>query len=78
MLLEQFRENFDSLSAEAQKKESDYVATIISRYKKVTIETPEKMIPLSEEPFIGVWADRLDMEDSSERVRDMREQEWNR
>ena len=32
--------------------------------------------PLSDEPFVGMWRDRPDMDDSSAWVRRLREQEW--
>ena len=31
---------------------------------------------LQEEPFVGMWKDREDMEDSSQWVRQVRQQEW--
>lgn len=31
---------------------------------------------LQDEPFIGMWKDREDMEDSSQWVRQIRQQEW--
>ena len=32
--------------------------------------------PLAEEPFVGIWQDRPDMEDSSAWVRAIRAREW--
>ena len=34
--------------------------------------------PLADEPFVGMWADRDDMQDSSRWVRDLRSREWSR
>ena len=31
---------------------------------------------LQDEPFVGMWKDREDMEDSSQWVRQVRQQEW--
>ncbi len=31
---------------------------------------------LEDEPFVGMWKDREDMEDSSQWVRQIRQQEW--
>ncbi len=31
---------------------------------------------LTDEPFIGMWQDREDMQDSSQWVRHLRQQEW--
>lgn len=38
----------------------------------------EKRGPLREEPFVGMWKDREDMNDSSRWVRDLRQHEWTR
>jgi hypothetical protein len=37
----------------------------------------EVLTPLKEEPFIGMWSDRKDMENSSKWVKNIREKEWN-
>jgi|LakMenE01Jun11ns_1017448.scaffolds.fasta_scaffold8212308_1 hypothetical protein len=34
------------------------------------------LTPLKEEPFIGMWSDRKDMENSSKWVKNIREKEW--
>ena len=33
-------------------------------------------LKLQDEPFVGMWKDREDMEDSSQWVRQVRQQEW--
>lgn len=38
----------------------------------------EKRIPLRDEPFVGMWADREDMKDSVEWVRNVRRTHWDR
>ena len=77
MLLEQFKDDFDNLPAEAQKTVSAYMATIISRCNKAMSAPPLKKTSLSNEPFIGIWADRYYVNDSFKWVREMRENEWN-
>jgi hypothetical protein len=37
----------------------------------------EVLTPLKEEPFVGMWSDRKDMENSSKWVKNIREKEWN-
>ena len=37
---------------------------------------PPRAINLEDEPFIGMWADREDLEDSSQAVRESRKAEW--
>jgi hypothetical protein len=39
-------------------------------------ELKEELSPIKEEPFIGMWSDRKDMENSSKWVKNIREKEW--
>jgi hypothetical protein len=51
----------------------------INLEQKLEIQTGSKEINLSNlqnEPFVGMWKDREDMEDSSHWVRQVRQQEW--
>lgn len=41
-----------------------------------TISTEIKLSNPQDEPFVGMWKDREDMEDSSQCVRQVRQQEW--
>ncbi|PSB12573.1 hypothetical protein C7B62_01735 [Pleurocapsa sp. CCALA 161] len=41
-----------------------------------TISTEIKLSNPQDEPFVGMWKDREDMEDSSQWVRQVRQQEW--
>jgi hypothetical protein len=41
-----------------------------------TLSTEIKLSNLQDEPFVGMWKDREDMEDSSHWVRQVRQQEW--
>ena len=77
MLLKQFKDDFDNVSAGAKNKVSVFMATIISRCNKAMSAPPLKKTSLSNEPFIGIWADRDDMHDSSKWVREMRDNKWN-
>ncbi|VXD21823.1 conserved hypothetical protein [Planktothrix serta PCC 8927] len=36
----------------------------------------EELTPLKKEPFIGMWSDKKDMENSSKWVKNIREKEW--
>jgi hypothetical protein len=47
--------------------------------KKLQVQTSSTEIDQSnfrDEPFVGMWKDREDMEDSSQWVRQLRQQEW--
>ncbi len=43
-----------------------------------TLSTEIDQSNLQDEPFVGMWKDREDMKDSSEWVRQIRQQEWTR
>jgi hypothetical protein len=51
----------------------------VERLEEETFVTPSPtpLIPLEEEPLVGMWADREDMKDSVEYVRNLR-QNFNR
>ena len=65
-----------SLPPEAQKQISDFVAFLKTRYPVAQTTRKAKRTKLADEPFIGMWRDREDMQDSSEWVRSVRESEW--
>jgi hypothetical protein len=51
----------------------------INLEQKLEVQTGYKEINLSnlqDEPFVGMWKDREDMEDSNQWVRQVRQQEW--
>ncbi len=66
---------FSALPPELQKQVLDYIAFLKTRYVSTRKKTT-KRIPLEKEPFIGMWADRKDMEDSTAWVRNLRQSEW--
>lgn len=41
-----------------------------------TLSTEIERSKLEDEPFVGMWKDREDMEDTSRWVRQVRQQEW--
>lgn len=67
-----------SLPPEAQKQVSDFVAFLKTRYPMVKSGRKATRAKLTDEPFIGMWRDREDMQDSSAWVRRVRESEWER
>ena len=67
-----------SLPPEAQKQVSDFVAFLKTRYPVAKSGRKAKRTKLADEPFIGMWRDREDMQDSSAWVRRLRESEWER
>jgi len=64
-----------SLPPEAQRQVIDFVAFLKTRYLNwQTIKT--KQTNLVDEPFIGMWREREDMQDSTAWVQSLRRREW--
>jgi hypothetical protein len=67
--------DISSLPPEAQKQIQDFIAFMKARYAS-TSKAKAKRGKLADEPFIGMWRDRKDMQDSSNWVRETRQREW--
>ena len=75
MTNEEILREIDSLPLEAQRQIEDFISFLRERYKGA----PPKTAPTSDletEPFVGMWRDREDMQDSSAWVRKLRETHW--
>ncbi len=46
------------------------------RLQVQTLSTEINLSNIQDEPFVGMWKDREDMEDSSQWVHQVRQQEW--
>jgi hypothetical protein len=68
----------DSLPPEAQKEVMDFVAFLKTRYLPLSPIKKIKHAKLVDEPFVGMWRDREEMQDSATWVRGLRQQEWER
>lgn len=68
------QKEFSGLSPQLQKQVLDYIAFLKSRYT-TSGEKTAKRGPLAQEPAIGMWRDRQDMQDSSDWVRHLRRSE---
>ena len=71
--------NFDDISnlpPEAKRQIVDFIALLRTRYKGSNEEKQTKRINLVNEPFIGIWKSREDMNNSSTWLRNLREAEW--
>lgn len=64
------------LPPEAQKQVVDLVAFLKTRYATVQPALKTRRIKLADEPFIGMWREREDMQDSAKWVQDLRQREW--
>lgn len=67
--------DFSSLPPNAQQQVADFIVFLKQRYQ-VDQRISKQKTALANEPFIGLWRDRIDLEDSSKWVRDLRVSEW--
>lgn len=78
MEAQKIMEQLLSLPPEAQKEAADFIAFLQSRYGRKLKRSTKKKIPLENDPFVGMWKDRKEMEDSVEWVRALRRSQWSR
>jgi hypothetical protein len=78
MQSDQVWNDFLALPIEAQRQAADFIAFLQQRYRKVEQSTATTKTDLRKEPFVGMWRDRDDIQDSTEWVRDLRKKEWTR
>jgi len=64
------------LPPEAQKQVMDFVAFLKTRYPVWQVVRKTRRTRLADEPFIGMWRGREDMQDSTAWVRSLRRREW--
>lgn len=76
MTNEEILREIASLPIEAQRQIEDYVAFLRERYKTSSDDNVKSLPDLKSEPFIGMWKDREDMEDSTAWVRNVRKEHW--
>ena len=76
---DQVWQEFLSLPLEAQRQVSDFISFLKTRYPASAVgqETATKT-SLADDPFIGLWRDRTDLDDSTTWVRQTRQREWGR
>lgn len=67
---------YATLSPELQKQVADFIAFLRTRPAPPRASKPAKRTRLADEPFIGIWRNREDMQDSSAWVRSIRQSEW--
>ena len=74
MTPEQMLRELAALPPAAQQQVADFVAFLRTRYGPSQHE--RQGLDVADEPFVGMWRDRDDMQDSSAWVRAKRTQEW--
>jgi len=71
-----------SLPPEAQRQVADYVALdyvalLKLRHRRRLSSRRAPSVPIANEPFVGMWREREEMQDSAAWVRQLREGDWN-
>jgi hypothetical protein len=64
------------LPPEALKIVADFIGAVSKQYIATGKAAKPSFTRLRDEPFIGMWATRSDMEDSTAYVRKLRQDEW--
>jgi hypothetical protein len=72
---EQFWREIKLLPPQAQREVIDFIAFLRRRYQP-TSPGDKSRKKISEETFVGMWANRDDLADSSSWVRNIRKSEW--
>ncbi len=75
MEAEKINADIADLPPQAQRQVADFIAFLRTRYQTPNSQ-PSRQISLGNEPFIGMWKDRQEMQDSSAWIRDTRKSEW--
>jgi hypothetical protein len=65
-----------SLPPEAQKQVIEFMASLKTRQPRSSQAKKTRRTKLSSEPFVGMWRDRPDLQESTAWVRDLRQHEW--
>lgn len=76
MKQEEIWRQLSTLPPEAQQQVIDFIAFLQARYASSRVSKTAKRTKLASEPFVGIWRDREDLQDSSAWVRNIREHEW--
>jgi hypothetical protein len=68
----------ESLPPEAQRLVVNYVVFLKTRYLTDSHVKNAKPVRLADEPFVGMWKDRGEIQNSAEWVQNLRRHEWER
>jgi len=68
-------QQFTTLPPDAQALVADFIASLKQRYNQSHFPQPKQQ-DWQSDPFIGLWQDRKDIQDSTQWVRSTRSSEW--
>ncbi len=72
---ERLKDDISALPETAQQLIVEFVAFLKQRYTP-SQPSPAHPLNLENEPFVGMWSDRSEMQDSTAWVRQIRQQHW--
>ncbi len=67
---------YAALPPELQKQVADFITFLRTHYAPRRASKTAKRTKLADEPFIGMWRNRKDLQDSTAWVRRVRQREW--
>jgi len=73
--LDQIQQNIQELPEEAQQLILDFVSFLKQRYQPQS-NKPHQPISFADQPFVGMWSDVPEMQDSAAWVRQTRQQQF--
>jgi len=76
MQTDKIMDEISSLPPEGQRQVEDFIAFLRTKYAKTLEQEPNRHLNSEEDPFIGMWKGRPDMEDSGKWLRSTRKSEW--
>ncbi|MCP4749627.1 MAG: DUF2281 domain-containing protein [Proteobacteria bacterium] len=74
--IENILKQFTELPLKAQQEAADFISFLYQRYALQQSSEVPKPSPLSEEPFVGMWKNRKELDNSTKWVRSVRQNEW--
>lgn len=78
MTRQQLLKLYESLPATARHRVDEFVASLAEEKPREPKRTATSPKSISDEPFVGMWQNRTDLDDSTEWVRSLRSRHWSR
>jgi hypothetical protein len=75
--LQHLQSDIAALPEDAQQLLVDFVSFLKQRYQP-SAETPQPPLSFTDQPFVGMWSNVPEMQDSTAWVRQTRQKQWQR
>jgi hypothetical protein len=69
-------EQFEALTPAEKRQVADFIVFLSSRRRRQPMVDAASPKALADEAFVGIWADREELADSTEWLRRLRSEEW--